>query len=192
MKKTSKIMTPFAVLVLCLALGNNRTSAGPEDYPSTARTDSQTKKHAITETGELAKCHKASGIIGMNVRNEKDERLGEIKDLVFDLQSERVAYVVMGTGTILQGKLLAVPLSAFTPSEDRKHLILRADKEKVEAAAGFDRNNWPDPNNLTWAAEPFWEKQYPKSDTPGKYGKDKDKVRDVNPADSPQPKPENK
>jgi sporulation protein YlmC with PRC-barrel domain len=191
MNKTSKI-TPFALLVLCLALGNGRTNADPEDYPSTSRTDSQTKKHAITETGEMAKCHKASGIIGMNVRNEKDERLGEIKDLVFDLQSERVAYVVMGTSTVLPGKLLAVPLSAFTPSGDRKHLILRADKAKVEAAAGFDRNHWPDPSNPTWAAEPFWEKQSPPSDTPGTYDKDKARDLNVNPADNPQPKPDNK
>ena len=192
MKKTSQIITPFAVLALCLALGNGGTNASADDYQSTTRTDSQTKKHAITETGEVAKCHRASGLIGMNVRNEKDERLGEIKDLVFDLQSERVAYVVMGTGTILQGKLLAVPLSAFTPSEDRKHLVLRADKAKVEAAAGFDRNNWPDPNNLTWAAEPFWEKQAPNADTPGKYDKDKARDPNVNPADNPQPKPDNK
>ena len=183
MKKTSRIITPFAVLALCLALGNGGTNASADEY------DSQTKKHATTDTAGLPKCHKASGIIGMNVRNEKDERLGEIKDLVFDLQSERVAYVVMGTGTILQGKLLAVPLSAFTPSADRKHLILHADKAKVEAAAGFDRDNWPDPSNPTWAAEPFWENQS-KSDTPGKY----DKGRDVNPnpANNPQPKPENK
>ena len=190
MKKTSKIITPFAALALCLAVGNGGINARADDYQSPAGADSQTKKHAPTETGGVAKCHKASGIIGMNVRNEKDERLGEIKDVVFDLQSERVAYVVMGTGTILQGKLLAVPLSAFTPSEDRKHLILRADKSKVEAATGFDRDNWPDPNNPTWAAEPFWEKQSPKSDTSGKYDKD----RDVNekPADSPPPKPDNK
>ena len=186
MKKTSKMITPFAVLALCLALGNGGTNTRADEYQS----DSQTKKHAKTETTEVAKCHKASGLIGMNVRNEKEERLGEIKDIVLDLQSERVAYVVMGTGTILQGKLLAVPLSAFTPSDDRKHLVLHADKAKVEAAAGFDRDNWPDPSNPTWAAEPFWEKQTPKSDTPGKY----DKARDVNPnpADNPQPKPDDK
>ena len=194
MKKTSKIIPPLAALALCMALGNGGTVSADE-YQSSTRSDSQTKKHATTETGEVAKCHKASGLIGMNVRNEKDERLGEIKDLVFDLQSERVAYVVMGTGTILQGKLLAVPLSAFTPSGDRKHLILHADKAKVEAAAGFDRDNWPDPSTPTWAAEPFWDKQARDSDTPGKYDKSRDlKSRDLNPnpADNPQPKPDNK
>ena len=31
-----------------------------------------------------------------------------------------------------------------------------ADKAKVEAAAGFDKNNWPNINNRSWGAEAFW------------------------------------
>ncbi len=56
-----------------------------------------------------------------------------------------------------QDKYLAVPLNALTASPDDKHLILNADKSKVEAAAGFDRNNWPSVGNPSWGAEPFWQ-----------------------------------
>jgi hypothetical protein len=45
------------------------------------------------------------------------------------------------------GKMLAVPLTALTPSSDQKHLILNADKSKVETAMGFDSNNWPSVKN---------------------------------------------
>jgi hypothetical protein len=118
-------------------------------------------------TGKPAAYNRASGIVGLNVVNHKDERLGEIQDVVFDLQSERVAYAVMDTGggILGRGKLLAVPLSAFTTSPDQKHLILRAEKAKVEAATGIDRDNWPSVSNPSWGAEPFWEKDPSKTGT---------------------------
>ena len=64
-----------------------------------------------------------------------------------------------------------MPLTALTASADQKHLILNADKAKVEAAMGFDRNNWPSVNNPSWGAEPFWQKETGKpavSDQPAK------------------------
>ena len=64
----------------------------------------------------------------------------------------------------LKEKLLAVPLAALTVSSDQKRLVLNADKSKVEAALGFDRNNWPSVSNPSWGAEPFWQKD---TDKPG-------------------------
>src|SRR4051812_1112230 len=39
--------------------------------------------------------NKASNIIGMQVHNRQDEKLGEIKDVVLDLQSGKIGYVVL-------------------------------------------------------------------------------------------------
>jgi hypothetical protein len=89
---------------------------------------------------------------------------------VFDLQNERVSYAVLSTApkvTLgINEKLLAVPLNAFTVSSDEKHLVLNADKAKVEAAMGFDKDNWPSVNNPSWGAQPFWEKNSQKSTAP--------------------------
>jgi sporulation protein YlmC with PRC-barrel domain len=150
MNTTRKIATG-ALAALCLTLGGG-LKAADTTY------DKQGKHEKYTE-GMPAKFNKASGIIGMDVRNHKDERLGEIKDVVFDLKSEKVAYAVLGTGGLLdRQKLLAVPLNAFTASADNKYLILRADKSKLETATGFDRESWPSVTNPSWGAQPFWEK----------------------------------
>jgi sporulation protein YlmC with PRC-barrel domain len=160
MKMTSKKLTTYAVSVLCLTLAGASRSAAQSDS-SKPSADQPGQYGTVATEGSLAKYNRASGIIGMNVRNQNDEHLGRIRDVVFDPKTERVAYVVMSesdTGTLgMNEKLLAVPLAAFTPSADNKYLVLRADKAKMQAAAGIDRNNWPSATNPSWGAEPFWQ-----------------------------------
>jgi sporulation protein YlmC with PRC-barrel domain len=114
-----------------------------------------------TSEGTPMKYNKASGLIGMAVKNQNGEHLGHITDVVFDLKSDRVSYVVLTTtskATLgIDDKLLAVPLSAFTTSPDEKHLILNADKSKLKSAMGFNGNNWPDVGNPSWGSQPFWQ-----------------------------------
>ena len=96
----------------------------------------------------------------MDVQNQQGEHLGHIKDIVIDLKTEKVSYAVLTTASKAMPnneKLVAVPLNAFTVSSDQKHLVLNADKSKLEAATGFDSKNWPSVGNPTWGAEPFWQ-----------------------------------
>jgi sporulation protein YlmC with PRC-barrel domain len=166
MKMTSKKIAPSMMAALCLGLaliyqGRGGEQILPQQTPGyPAYREKATEPNLAITTP--ARYHKASGIIGMEVRNRGDEHLGNIKDVVFDLQNERVAYLVMTAAPksllSLKEKLLAVPLNAFTASSDEKHLILNADKSKVEAAIGIDRNNWPSPSYPSFGAEPFWRK----------------------------------
>ena len=162
MKINSKTMASGALAALCLTLGGGLRAADQQHDNTKDSTKSRTERSTRYETkvmeGQPAKFNKASSIIGMDVRNHRDERLGEIKDIVFDLRSEKVAYAVLGTGGLLdRQKFLAVPLNAFTPSADQKHLILRAEKSKLETAMGFEKDSWPHVSNPSWGAE-FWEK----------------------------------
>jgi len=102
-----------------------------------------------------ARFNKATGIVGMEVKNPDGERLGQIKDIVFDLKSERVAYAVLGTATS-PGKLLAVPISALTPSANGEQLVLHASRASLEAAKGFAADNWPAAVSPVWAAQPAY------------------------------------
>ena len=185
MKTINNTSSPLAILALCFALATGVKTVGQGYQAPTTSTEPQPKQEIPAATSQPAKFNKASGIIGMEVRNDKAQRLGEIRDVVFDLESEKVAYAVMNTGGFLSGggKLLAVPLNAFTPATDQKHLVLRADKAKVEAAEGIDRNSWPSLNNPSWGAEPFWDK-------PGSsdiFGRP-DKRSDLRPKDTDLPK----
>jgi len=162
MKATSKKIMTGALTVLSLALTNAAWADDEQPKaPSKAYPDNPGQSDTSMSGGAPTEVNKASGLIGMSVRNQNDEHLGKIKDLVFDLKTERVAYVVMaasGTGTLgMHEHLLAVPLSAFTASADNKYLTLRADKSKIETAAGIDRKAWPSATNPSWGAEPFWQ-----------------------------------
>lgn len=96
-------------------------------------------------TGSVSAANKASSLIGMDVRNAQDERLGEIKDLVVDLNSGKISYAVLSVGGFLGigDKYIAVPPSAFSFSDDQDRLVLNADKAKIENAPSFAKNNWP-------------------------------------------------
>ncbi len=90
--------------------------------------------------------NKASKLIGMQVRNSKNENLGKISDLVLDQKSGKVAYAAMSIGGVLGvgDKLVAVPFEAFTPNPGQDGLVLNIEKQRLQQAPGFSQNNWPD------------------------------------------------
>ena len=88
----------------------------------------------------------ATTMIGDKVVNTAGEELGEMKELMIDLDMGRIAYAVLSFGGILGmgKKLFAIPWEALTLDTDRHVFILAVDKELLEKAPGFDKDNWPD------------------------------------------------
>lgn len=104
---------------------------------------------------------RASKLIGMDVHNAQGEDLGEINDLVVDVNNERVHYAVLGFGGALGlgEKLFAYPVSMFSEDSTGKKLTLKVDKEKLKSAPGFERSAWPD-----------WEKDKYRADVERHFG----------------------
>lgn len=92
---------------------------------------------------EVTDANKASKIMGMEVKNRENERVGRVKDIVIDVQSGKVAYAVLSTGFMGSGKLIAVPLDALTLQPGAKNFVIDAPKDRIGAAPGFTDNNWP-------------------------------------------------
>lgn len=113
------------------------------DADVTVRTDRNDVDHA-----KLRHWQKASGLLGMEVRNRDNQKLGEIKDLVMESPG-RVNYAVLAVGGFLGigEKLIALPPSALHVAEDGDYLVLNADKAKIQAAPGFAATAWPLPND---------------------------------------------
>jgi sporulation protein YlmC with PRC-barrel domain len=109
----------------------------------------------------------ASTLTGDSVRNSAGDDLGTIDEIMIHIPSGRVAYAVLSFGGILGmgSKLFAVPWSALTVDEDKHCFVLNLDKKALEKAPGFDKDNWPDMADTTWASEvftyygatPYWE-----------------------------------
>ncbi len=90
----------------------------------------------------------ASSIIGDKVRNGKDEHLGEIKDIMLDIQTGKIDYLVVEFGGFLGigVKYFAIPFRLIRVDADRKLFIFDQPREVLEQAPGFDMDHWPDTN----------------------------------------------
>jgi sporulation protein YlmC with PRC-barrel domain len=94
----------------------------------------------------------ADTLVGNDVYNDKDEDIGEIKEIMLDMSSGRVSYAVMSFGGFLGmgEKLFAVPWSALTLDTENKRFVLKVDKERLKDAPGFDKDHWPNMADQSW------------------------------------------
>jgi len=89
----------------------------------------------------------ATTITGSDVKNLERENIGNIQDLMIELESGNVAYAVLSFGGFLGigDKYFAIPIEAlqFSAKDNDDTIILDIKKEQLENAPGFDKDNWP-------------------------------------------------
>lgn len=105
-------------------------------------------QHTSTYTPVLS----ATTLIGDPVVNAKDEDLGKVEDFMLDLANGRIRYAVLSFGGFLGmgSKLFAVPAEALKIDTKNHRLILNVEKERLENAPGFDKDEWPDTSETDW------------------------------------------
>lgn len=109
----------------------------------------------------------ASTLTGDTVRNAAGDDLGSLNEIVIDLDSGMVAYAVLAAGGFLGmgEKFFAIPWDLLTVDTDNREIILNVEKEILQNAPGFDKDNWPMTTDRAWIAEvftyygskPYWE-----------------------------------
>jgi sporulation protein YlmC with PRC-barrel domain len=89
---------------------------------------------------------------GTPVRNHKGENLGNIEELMIDLNTGRVAYAVLSFGGLLGigDKLFAVPWECLTVDTERETFVMDIDRQRLMNAPGFDKNDWPEAPGQKW------------------------------------------
>lgn len=115
----------------------------------------------------LGRVLSASTLKGDKVVNHQGEDLGNIEEIMIDLNQGRIAYAVLSFGGFLGmgDKLFAIPWQAFAVDTAEKRLVLNADKELLKKAPGFDKSNWPNMADPTWGSQlygyygvkPYWD-----------------------------------
>ena len=90
---------------------------------------------------------------GNDVFNEKDEDLGDIKEIMLDLKTGRVCYAALSYGGFLGmgDKLFAVPFTALKLDTVNKRFVLDVDQDMLHDAPGFDKDHWPNMSDQAWA-----------------------------------------
>ena len=98
---------------------------------------------------------KASSIVDTKVLNPENESLGDIREIVIDPATGRVAYAVLSFGSFLGmgGKLFAVPFAALKYNVTTGSYYLDIAKERLEAAPGFDPEHWPSMADEKWNSD---------------------------------------
>lgn len=109
----------------------------------------------------------ADSLEGNEVVNLAGEGLGKIQDIMIDVQRGRIAYAVLSFGGFLGmgDKLFAVPWETLKLDADNECFVMDVDKERLQNAPGFDKDNWPSMADMQWArgvhshygTRPYWE-----------------------------------
>lgn len=91
-------------------------------------------------------------IIGAEVRNHQDEKLGKIETLMLDKVQGTVTYVILSFGGFLGlgDKLCALPWSIFSYDKAKECFMINLDKEKLKNAPSFDPKQYPAASSDYW------------------------------------------
>ncbi len=87
-------------------------------------------------------------LVGAKIRNAKGEDLGEVEEMVVDVNDGSIRYAVVSYGGFLDlgDKLFAVPLKAMSlkSNEDNEaFFVVDIDQQRLEDSKGFDDDDWP-------------------------------------------------
>jgi sporulation protein YlmC with PRC-barrel domain len=100
----------------------------------------------------------ATSIIGDKVENLKGEDIGRIKDIMIDIHTGKIEYIIIEFGGFLGfgEKLFAVPFAALKLNKKKSDFMLDIDKKNMENAPGFNKNHWPETNSHYYDVNAYW------------------------------------
>ena len=96
----------------------------------------------------------ADTLSGNDVYNQKDEDLGDIKEIMLNMRTGKISYAVLSYGGFLSlgEKLFAVPWEALKLDTENKRFVLNVDRERLSEAPGFDKGKWPNMADPAWSS----------------------------------------
>lgn len=156
----------FSALAAMLALSVTAVTATAQDDAAEKRALKRAAQQGTTgalDSKTSAGTVRASQLIGMNIQNDQEESVGEIKDFVLDTRTGRVRYVAVTYGGFLGvgNKMFAVPFEAFQAKHDPDDpddpddyvLVLNVTQSQLDGATGFAEDHWPNFADRTFTRE---------------------------------------
>lgn len=97
---------------------------------------------------------KIADLQGQPLIDSEGVELGNVAELVVDVQSGRIAFAVVSSGGFLGigDRLFAVPWQVVEVDRDCR-LVLSVPRKHLDDSAGFDRENWPAMDDPLWTRE---------------------------------------
>jgi sporulation protein YlmC with PRC-barrel domain len=100
--------------------------------------------YGIVQPAGERRAFSAKELIGKDVNNRQGNDIGDIKDLVINMNAGTVHYAVLAFDPSIaeREKLFAFPLRAFNFTGGKDELVLDVDKAKLSAMRSFDSTLW--------------------------------------------------
>ena len=91
--------------------------------------------------------------------NPGGEHLGEIKEIMLDLETSKIDYFVIEFGGFLGlgVKYFAIPFRLLKLDAPNKRFVFEQTREILEKAPGFDMDHWPDTNLPLDKVQSYWQ-----------------------------------
>ncbi|MDX3966868.1 MAG: PRC-barrel domain-containing protein [Bradyrhizobium sp.] len=110
---------------------------------------------------EMGHVMRADILIGSDIRNLKDEKLGEVDDIVLNPEQRGILYVLASRGGFLGfgEKLVAIRWSDLRATEDHELYVLDVPAKAFEDAPAVDRRNFEKTADAAWQRTlgDYWE-----------------------------------
>jgi sporulation protein YlmC with PRC-barrel domain len=110
----------------------------------------------------------ASTLSGYRVLKAGGEELGNIEEVMLDLKGGQIAYAVLSFSGFpgIGNKRFPVPWSALQIDPGEQAFVLDIDRQTLEGAPDFDKDNWPDMADPAFSrvlhkhygTAPYWER----------------------------------
>ena len=105
----------------------------------------------------VRKAYQSKNVIGMPVKNSDKDKLGEIEEIVVDIENGKIAYAVLSFNGFFgfSEKFFAIPWHEFAliHDEDGSYFKLDTNRDKLSVMNGFDKKSWPNRAAEDWDAE---------------------------------------
>jgi sporulation protein YlmC with PRC-barrel domain len=115
-------------------------------WPQPATADDSLREHAVTRNSQYhwLSLEKVTRVVGAEIKDAKNQKLGKIKDLAIDLQNGRIVEVIVSTGGVLgiDEQLIAVPPQQFSWDANTKNFQMNLDRTQFKAAPRFKMSEW--------------------------------------------------
>jgi sporulation protein YlmC with PRC-barrel domain len=120
---------------------------------------SEIENHTNPNANRPLKVLTATSVIGDKVENKTGEKIGKIKDIMLDITTGKIEYVVVEVGGFLEfnEKLFAIPFSALQLNSKKQLFILDIEKEFLKKAPGFEKDHWPETNEHYTDVVAYWD-----------------------------------
>ncbi len=133
--------------------GTTNAPAGRNTRSALTRNRPDGERQWMIPAARLGHTQRASKVMGLPVMNRQDEKIGDVDNMLVDVQSGRIVAVVISSGGFLGlgDELSAVPPTALSFNAERDTLQLDASKDTLTASPRFKSDQWPDFNQPAYS-----------------------------------------